>query len=221
MKKEREINRCTKFISNPCKLYGYGYIGTCEMIKLYLHDNYKNNNKYSAIRIEKGQQIIRSICKELLYSGEWDICYRMLENRLDIYKKEMELHLSKSLAHIRYLTLSNELELTKEKLLDHGNHDTHNRPCPLYYAVKFSVSPLDNIINNLKETDIFDGILNDFYYATCCDNIDINNTYNDEDDEIPIDNMNIYIYKRCLYSNFIISDISSETKAKDRGDIND
>jgi hypothetical protein len=59
----------------------------------------KNNNKYSAMRIEKGQQIIRSICKELLYSGG-DICYRMLENRLDIYKKEMELHLSKSLAHI-------------------------------------------------------------------------------------------------------------------------
>ena len=41
MKKEREINRCTKFISNPCKLYDYGYFGTCEMIKLYLHDNHK------------------------------------------------------------------------------------------------------------------------------------------------------------------------------------
>ena len=230
MKKEREINRYTKFISNPCKLYGYGYFGACEMIKLYLHDNHKSNNKYSAMQIEKGQQIIRSICKELLYAGEWDVCYRMLENRLDIYKNEMESHLLKSPAHNRYLTLINELELTKEKLLDHGNHDTHNRPCPLYYAVKFSISPLDDIINNFKETDIFDNVLNDFYYATCCDDIDIDSKYNYE--EIPIDNTRIYqsgtwIILRCdatsyltgssLYSEYILSEIN----AKDRGDIND
>ena len=162
----KSVNDITEFAVDPLDDLGYAHLGNQHLFNLCVRSrellaSNKNDD------VEFLNNLSRTILSELQLSGEWEIALRLIDILLNDTNEIHDLQLKK---HIL-----SERKRVKESLEEHLREDSLKRPFPIYYAVRFSVSPFETA-DILEKSN-----LTTFVEATFCASNDYDNNHNNND----------------------------------------
>ena len=183
--KTKQHSIATEFALDPVDNLGFGHLGNQHLFNLCvrLRELQTSDDK----KMDSFTDLFRMILNELQLCGEWECALRLVDSLLNETNQIGDLKQQKFLL--------SEQRRVKEVVEEYLREDGLKRPCPIFYAVRFSVSPYETA-DILEKSN-----LEIFADATFCLSSTFDNQHNNDNIRFG-DSGIIIIYSTYLYNNF-------------------
>ena len=183
--KTKQHSIATEFALDPVDNLGFGHLGNQHLFNLCvrLRELQTSDDK----KMDSFTDLFRMILNELQLCGEWECALRLVDSLLNETNQIGDLNQQKFLL--------SEQRRVKEVVEEYLREDGLKRPCPIFYAVRFSDSPYEtaDILAKLN--------LEIFSDATICLSSTFDNQHNNDNIRFG-DSGIVIIFSTYLYNNF-------------------